>query len=131
MANQKQLYTALYERSNHVSDSPVEPNGILAQKKMLMEYAKTHNFSSLKHYSDEGISGNEFDRPALNEMNRDIKAGRISAVVVKDISRIGRNFVKVAEIVDFMVDNGVRLVSICDGIDTFSQAQIEKCFMKK
>ena len=123
MENQKQLYTALYSRTNHADNSPAEPNGILAQEKLLTEYAKTHKFSDPKHYSDEGVSGNRFDRPALNELIRDIEAGSIGTVVVKDISRIGRNIVEVTRIARLLEDNGVRLVSVCDGIDTFGLAQ--------
>ncbi|MBO5623202.1 MAG: recombinase family protein [Butyrivibrio sp.] len=123
MENQKQQHTALYERTNHVSNSPDEPNGILAQKKTLMEYAKSHKLTCLKHYSDEGISGGKLDRPALNELLRDVRSGYVGAVVVKDISRIGRNLVEVIRIVQALQDNGAHLISVSDGIDIFSQKQ--------
>ena len=123
MENQKHQYTALYERTNHVSGGVSEPNGILAQKKLLTEYVKFHDFSDIKHYSDEGISGNKFDRPALNELLNDVRNGNIDTVVVKNLSRIGRNIVEVIRLVKDLENYGVRLISISDEIDTFAQMQ--------
>lgn len=121
MENQKHQYTALYERTNHMSD-PYELNGILTQKELLTEYAKSHNFSEIKHYSDEGVSGTKFDRPALNELLREAEAGNISTVIVKDVSRIGREMVAVLNIVAELKKNNVRVITVAEGLDTCSEA---------
>lgn len=85
-----------------------------------MEYAKSHNFSETTHYSDDGISGTKFDRPALNEVLREIKNGNIATVIVKDISRIGRSTIEVLKIMEELKKNDVRLITVVEGIDTCS-----------
>ena len=122
MENQKHRYTALYERTNHKMDDSLYLNGILAQKELLMEYAKSHNFPEIKHYSDEGISGTKFDRPALNELLREAEAGNISTVIVKDVSRIGRGMVAVLNVVAELKKNNVRVITVAEGLDTCSEA---------
>lgn len=109
MENQKHQYTALYERTNHKMDDSLYPNGILAQKELLTEYAKSHNYSEIKHYSDKGISGTKFDRPGLNEFLREAKAGNIGTVIFRDVSRIGRSMVVVLNIVAELKRNNVRV----------------------
>lgn len=111
----QQRYTALYERAN-LSD---EGNGIIAnQKQMLMDYAISHLLPFPCHFTDNGVSGSNFERPALKEMMKEIENGNISIVVIKDISRLGRDMVKVKHMLDLLSEHNVRLIAINDGIDT-------------
>lgn len=86
---------------------------------MLTEYAKSHNFSEIKHYSDEGVSGTKFDRPALNELLREAEAGNIATVIVKDVSRIGRSMASVLNIVAELKKNNVRVSHLILSIFSF------------
>ena len=122
MEKQKQRHTSLYERTNHVNSSPIDHNSISAQKELLTEYAKSHNFSDIKHYSDVGTSGIMFNRPALNELLREAENGNVDTVIVKDISRIGRSTVDVLRIVAELKKNNVRVISVVEGLDTCAQS---------
>ncbi len=80
----EQRYTALYERLSHDDELQGESNNISNQKKLLMEYAVSHELPSPRHFADDGISGTRFDRPAFLEMMGEIEDGNIGAVLVKD-----------------------------------------------
>lgn len=83
--------TALYERLSRDDELAGESNSIVNQKKMLEKYAKEQGFSNLTHYTDDGWSGTNFERPDWKRLLTDIEDGRIGCVIVKDMSRIGRN----------------------------------------
>ena len=87
--------TALYERLSRDDDSAGESNSILNQKKYLEDYARQNGFTNIRHYSDDGYTGTNFDRPAFTQMMSDIEAGLVSTVIVKDMSRFGRNYLEV------------------------------------
>ena len=87
--------TALYERLSRDDDQSGDSNSIVNQKKMLEEYAERNGYKNLVHYSDDGYSGGSFERPAWKQMMEDIEAGKVSTVIAKDMSRIGRNYLEV------------------------------------
>ena len=80
--------TALYERLSRDDDSAGESNSILNQKKYLEDYARQNGFTNIRHYSDDGYTGTNFDRPAFTQMISDIEAGLVSTVIVKDYCAI-------------------------------------------
>lgn len=114
----EQRYTALYERLSHDDELQGESNSISNQKQLLMEYAVSHELPSPRHFSDDGISGTRFDRPAFLEMMEEIEDGNIGIVLVKDMSRLGRDYLKVGQIVEMFRQKDVRLIAVNDGTDT-------------
>lgn len=87
--------TALYERLSRDDELNGDSNSIVNQKKMLEKYAKEQGFTNLAHYTDDGYSGTNFDRPDWKRLTADIEEGKIGCVIVKDMSRIGRNYLEV------------------------------------
>ena len=114
----EQKYTALYERLSHDDELQGESNSISNQKQLLMEYAVSHELPSPRHFADDGISGTRFDRPAFLEMMEEIEDGRSGTVLVKDMSRLGRDYLKVGQIVEMFRQKDVRLIAVNDGTDT-------------
>ena len=114
----EQRYTALYERLSHDDELQGESNSISNQKQFLMEYAVSHELPSSRHFSDDGISGTRFGRPAFLEMMEEIEDGNIGIVLVKDMSRLGRDYLKVGQIVEMFRQKDVRLIVVNDGTDT-------------
>ena len=114
----EQRYTALYERLSHDDELQGESNSISNQKQLLMEYAVSHELPSPRHFADDGISGTRFDRPAFLEMMEEIEDGNIGIVLVKDMSRLGRDYLKVGQIVEMFRQKDVRLIAVNDGTDT-------------
>ena len=96
----EQRYTALYERLSHGDELQGESNSISNQKQLLMEYAVAHELPNPRHFADDGIFGTRFDRPAFLEMMQEIEDGNIGSVLVKDMSRLGRDYLKVGQIVE-------------------------------
>ncbi len=86
--------TALYERLSRDDESQGDSNSIVNQKRYLEGYAADHGFTNIRHYTDDGWSGGNFDRPAWKELIADIEAGKVSVVLVKDLSRIGRDYLQ-------------------------------------
>ena len=87
--------TALYKRLSRDDELNGDSNSIVNQKKMLEKYAKEQGFMNLAHYTDDGYSGTNFDRPDWKRLTADIEEGKIGCVIVKDMSRIGRNYLEV------------------------------------
>lgn len=111
--------TALYSRLSHEDELQGESNSILNQKLLLESYAKQHGFTSLKWYTDDGYSGANFDRPDFQEMLADIEAGKIGTVIVKDMSRLGRNYLQVGMYTEMVFpQNGVRFIAVNDTVDS-------------
>ena len=90
----KNRITALYERLSRDDELAGDSNSIVNQKKMLEDYAKSNGYTDLVHFTDDGYSGGNFDRPGWKEMLRQIEDGSIGAVIVKDMSRVGRDFTR-------------------------------------
>ena len=116
---QKRNMTALYERLSRDDELQGESNSISNQKKMLMEYAVSHDFPGPVHFTDDGISGTRFDRPGFVAMMEEVKKGNIGAILVKDMSRLGRDYLKVGQCMEFLRQQGVRLIAVNDNVDTF------------
>ena len=91
----RNLITALYPRLSHEDELQGESNSISNQKRILETYAKQNGFSNLQWYTDDGYSGANFQRPGFQAMLADIEAGKVGTVIVKDMSRLGRNYLQV------------------------------------
>ena len=89
------LITALYPRLSHEDELQGESNSISNQKRILETYAKQNGFTNLCWYTDDGYSGANFQRPGFQAMLADIEAGKVGTVIVKDMSRLGRNYLQV------------------------------------
>ena len=87
--------TALYERLSRDDELQGESNSILNQKKYLEDYARKNGFNNIQHFTDDGYSGTNFNRPGFQSMIAEIEAGHIATVIVKDMSRFGRNYLEV------------------------------------
>ena len=84
--------TALYERLSRDDEQEGESNSITNQKSLLQTYAQERGFTNCQHYTDDGYSGGNFDRPGWQQLLADIEAGIVKTVLVKDMSRVGRNY---------------------------------------
>ena len=112
------MITALYERLSRDDDVEGESNSIQNQKKLLEDYAQQHGFPYPVHFTDDGISGTCFDRPGFLEMMKQVEAGRVKYLCIKDMSRLGRDYLKVGQIMEILRQKGVRLIAINDGVDS-------------
>lgn len=115
----KNRITALYERLSRDDELAGDSNSIVNQKKMLEDYAKSNGYTDLVHFTDDGYSGGNFDRPGWKEMLRQIEDGSIGAVMVKDMSRVGRDYLQVGFYTEvFFREKGVHFVAISNGVDS-------------
>lgn len=115
----RNLITALYPRLSHEDELQGESNSISNQKKLLAKVAKEKGYTNLVHFLDDGISGVTMDRPGFVEMIRQLEQGKAAAVFVKDLSRLGRNYIEVGRLTEeFFPDHDIRLVAVSDNIDT-------------
>ena len=114
----KQKITALYERLSRDDELQGESNSISNQKKLLEEYAAQQGFTNCVHFTDDGISGTCFDRPGFLDMMRQVEAGNVDYLCIKDMSRLGRDYLKVGQIMEILRQRGVRLIAINDGVDS-------------
>ena len=96
------LITALYPRLSHEDELQGESNSISNQKRILESYAKQNGFTNLQWYTDDGYSGANFQRPGFQAMLADIEAGKVGTVIVKDMSRLGRNYLQVGMYTDMI-----------------------------
>ena len=110
--------TALYERLSRDDDLEGESNSISNQKKQLEDYARQHGFPNPVHFTDDGISGTCFDRPGFLAMMKEVEAGNVEYLCIKDMSRLGRDYLKVGQIMEILRQKGVRLIAINDGVDS-------------
>ena len=115
----RNLITALYPRLSHEDELQGESNSISNQKRILETYAKQNGFSNLQWYTDDGYSGANFQRPGFQAMLADIEAGKVGTVIVKDMSRLGRNYLQVGMYTEMIFpQKGVRFIAINDGVDS-------------
>mgnify|MGYP000892871592 CR=1 FL=1 len=125
MANRQtenKLITALYERLSRDDELTGDSNSILNQKKYLEDYAAQHGFENCVHYTDDGWSGGNFDRPAWKRMVADIEAGKVGAVLVKDMSRAGRDYLQTGFYTEVMFrQHNVRFIAAANGVDSADQ----------
>ena len=109
----------LYERLSRDDNLEGESYSIGNQKKLLAKVAKEKGYTNLVHFLDDGISGVTMDRPGFVEMIRQLEEGKAAAVFVKDLSRLGRNYIEVGRLTEeFFPDHDIRLVAVSDNIDT-------------
>ena len=118
MRNEK--ITPLYERLSRDDELQGESNSISNQKQMLEEYARRNGLPNPTHFTDDGISGTRFDRPGFLAMMEEVEAGRVEAIVIKDMSRLGRDYLKVGQVMEILRQKGVRLIAINDGVDSLN-----------
>jgi len=111
--------TALYERLSRDDDVQGESNSITHQKKMLEDYAKQNGFGNILHFTDDGWSGGNFERPGWKKLIEKIEAGYIATVIVKDMSRVGRDYLQVGFYTEVMFrEKGIRFIAIANSIDS-------------
>ena len=111
--------TALYARLSQEDALDGESNSIANQKKILLKYATDNGFPNPKFFIDDGVSGVTFDRPGWNEMIRLVEAGKVTIVIVKDMSRMCRDYPKVGYYTEsFFVERDIRYIAINDGVDS-------------
>ena len=111
--------TALYERLSRDDELQGESNSILNQKRYLEDYARQNGFKNLEHFTDDGYSGTNFNRPGFNRMLEAVEAGRVETVIVKDMSRFGRNYLQVGFYTEIQFPNkGVRFIAINNSVDS-------------
>ena len=109
----------LYERLSRDDNLEGESYSIGNQKKLLTKVAKEKGYTNLVHFLDDGISGVTMDRPGFVEMIQQLEQGRAAAVFVKDLSRLGRNYIEVGRLTEeFFPEHDIRLVAVSDNIDT-------------
>ena len=116
MRNEK--ITPLYERLSRDDELQGESNSISNQKQMLEDFARRNGLPNPMHFTDDGISGTRFDRPGFLAMMEEVEAGRVEAIVIKDMSRLGRDYLKVGQVMEVLRQRGVRLIAINDGVDS-------------
>ena len=111
--------TALYERLSRDDELSGDSNSVINQKIQLEEYAASHGFFNCQHYTDDGWSGGNFERPSWKRLIADIEAGKIGCVLAKDMSRIGRDYLQVGYFTEIVFrQNHVRFIAIGNGIDS-------------
>ena len=118
--------TALYERLSRDDDVSGESNSIVNQKRYLESYASEHGFDHCVHYTDDGYSGGNFDRPAWKQLVADIEDGKVGTVIAKDMSRIGREYLYTGYYTEiFFRQNNIRFIAVANGVDSIDQSTSE------
>lgn len=111
--------TALYERLSRDDELQGESNSISNQKKYLEDYARQNGLRNLHHFTDDGYTGTNFNRPGFQALLQEVEAGHVDCVVAKDLSRFGRNYLQVGFYTEIMFPNkGVRFIAINNGVDS-------------
>ena len=117
--NMRDITAFLYERLSRDDDLEGESYSIANQKQLLTKIATEKGYTNLVHFCDDGVSGVSMNRPQFNEMIKQLELGKASAVFVKDLSRLGRNYIAVGKLTEeFFPDHDIRLVAVSDNIDT-------------
>ncbi len=101
--------TALYERLSHDDELQGESNSISNQKAMLEDYAEKNGFTGIRHFTD-GISGTTFEREGLQAMLAEVEKGNIGTIIVKDMSRLGRNYVQMGMLRETSIEKSLRTI---------------------
>ena len=111
--------TALYERLSRDDESLGDSNSIINQKRYLEGYAADHGYGNIVHYTDDGWSGGNFDRPAWKRLIADIEAGKVEHLLVKDLSRVGRDYLQTGFYTEVVFKRyGIHFVAIGNSIDS-------------
>ena len=119
---QTEKITALYERLSRDDDLAGDSNSIINQKKLLEDYAAQHGFGNIVHFTDDGFSGGNFERPAWKRMIEEVDAGNVATVIAKDMSRIGREYLQTGWFTEiYSREHGVRFIAVTNGVDSIDQ----------
>ena len=122
MKQTEEKITALYERLSRDDDNAGDSNSIVNQKKYLESYAQQRGYTNCRHYTDDGWSGGNFERPAWKQLIADIEAGKVAHVIVKDMSRVGRDYLQTGFYTEvFFRQHGVHFVAIANSVDSDDQ----------
>lgn len=114
--------TALYERLSRDDEQQGESNSITNQKTFLEDYAKKNNYTNIRHFTDDGVSGTTFNREGFQAMIAEVEAGNVAVIIVKDMSRFGRDYLKVGFYTEVMFkEKGIRFIAVNNGIDSANQ----------
>ena len=116
MNNQK--LKIAYERLSRDDEQQGESNSITNQKLLLEEYAERNGYTNLIHLTDDGWSGTRWDRPGIVKLIEEVEAGKVGVVLVKDMSRLGRDHLRVGLLMEQFRERGVRFIAVNDGVDT-------------
>ena len=126
MTRQPEKDTAIYTRLSRDDELQGDSNSIIHQKELISKYAADHGFRNIRFFVDDGFSGTNFQRPGFQEMLSEIEAGKIGTVIVKDMSRLGRNYLQVGMYTDIVfVENDVRFIAINDNVDSAVQTEFD------
>ena len=119
MPSQSNIVTALYCRLSRDDDVQGDSNSIVNQKKLLSKYAKEYGLSNTKYFVDDGYTGTNFNRPGFTEMIEAAEQGYIGTILVKDMSRLGRDYLQVEFYTDnFFPEHNIRFIAVNDGVDS-------------
>ena len=111
--------TACYDRLSQEDELEGDSGSVVNQRDFLRKYCEEHHFPNVRHFSDDGYTGTNFDRPGFREMMDLVERGRVTAIIVKDHSRLGRNRLLVGALMErFTEDYGVRYIAVTDNIDS-------------
>ena len=122
MKQTEEKITALYERLSRDDDNAGDSNSIVNQKKYLESYAQQRGYTNCRHYTDDGWSGGNFERPAWKQLVSDIEAGKVAHVIVKDMSRAGRDYLQTGFYTEvFFRQHGVHFGAIANSVDSDDQ----------
>ena len=116
---QQNNIVALYCRLSRDEKSEGYSSSIMSQKQILCQYAKQNGLTNTEYYVDDGYSGTNYDRPDFKRLENDIEAGRVSTVLTKDLSRLGRDYLKTGYYIEVLFpEYDIRYVAVHDGVDT-------------
>ncbi len=119
---QENYDAAVYTRLSHDDAREGESISIENQREMLTEYVRDQGWNLAGVYTDDGISGTTFDRPGLNQMLEDVRQGKVNLVIVKDLSRFGRDYIEVGKYMDIIFPAyGCRFIALNDHVDTLNK----------
>ena len=111
---------AAYLRLSREDGDKAESNSITNQRDLICDYLEAHGMKAVKEYVDDGYSGTDFNRPAFQNLMEDCKAGRINCIVVKDLSRLGRNYIETGRYLERIFPLlGIRFIAVTDHYDSF------------
>lgn len=119
---QKEFNAGIYVRLSKDDEKDGESVSIENQKLILTNYVKTQGWNIVDYYVDDGYSGTNFDRPAVQKLMEDAKTERINLIIVKDMSRFGRNYIQIGQYIDYIFPAyNIRFIALNDNIDTFDK----------
>ena len=119
----EKLITALYERISCEDPNKGDSYSIANQKRLLADYAEQHGYTNCIHYTDDGWSGGNFDRPAWKQLIEDVESNKVGTIIVKDMSRVGRNYLQTGIFTDALFpEHNIHFIAIGNGVDSDDQS---------